>query len=83
MYLVGCVYNFCTYHQSLRLPLYVVSRQGQRRRWVPRTPAMATGLTDHQWSVEELLLFKIPPPAYVAPKRRGRPLKIPDCLNIT
>jgi transposase-like protein len=77
MYLVGCVYNFCSYHKSLRLPLYVVSRRrGQCRRWVQRTPAMATGLTDHQWSVEELLLFKVPLPAYVAPKRRGRPPKI-------
>jgi hypothetical protein len=25
------------------------------RRWKPRTPAMAAGLTDHIWTVEELL----------------------------
>jgi len=73
MYLVGCVYNFCTHHHSLRCPLYV-GRSG-RIHWVQRTPAMAAGLTDHLWSVEELLSFKVPPPPYVLPKRRGRPPK--------
>ncbi|MFQ5757135.1 MAG: IS630 family transposase [Acidiferrobacterales bacterium] len=29
--------------------------QHSRRRWVPRTPAMAAGLTDHRWTLEELL----------------------------
>lgn len=75
MYLVGCVYNFCTYHQSLRLPLYVAARCNSHRRWVQRTPAIAAGLTDHRWSVEELLSFKVPPPPFIPPKRRGRPPK--------
>ena len=73
MFLVGSVYNFCTFHQSLRLPLLIGSR-GQRH-WVPRTPALAAHLTDHRWSVLELLTFKIPPPPWVPPKRRGRPPK--------
>lgn len=73
MFLVGCLYNFCTPHDSLRLPLYV-GRYG-RRHWVPRTPALAAGLTDHIWSVDELLTFKVPPPPFVPPKRRGRPPK--------
>ncbi len=72
MYLVGCVYNFCTWHESLRLPLYLTER---RHRWVQRTPALAAGLSDHRWSVLELLMFKVPPPLYVPPKRRGRPPK--------
>lgn len=72
MYLVGCVYNFCTYHDSLSLPLWVTER---RIHWVKRTPAIAAGLTDHRWSVYELLTFKVPPPPYVPPKRRGRPPK--------
>ena len=76
MYLVGCVYNFCTWHQSLRLPLYVSEGRRERRRWVPRTPAMAAGLTDHRWTVLELLSFKVPLPPYVPPKRRGRPPKV-------
>lgn len=52
MYLLGCVYNFCSWHESLRLPLYVGCRQ---RRWVKRPLAMAAGLTDHYWSMQELL----------------------------
>ncbi len=71
MYLLGCVYNFCSWHASLRLPLYV----GRRCHWVKRTPAMAAGLTDHCWSVQDLFSFKIAPPPYVPPKRRGRPPK--------
>lgn len=73
MFLVGCLYNFCTPHDSLRLPLYV--RRYGRRHWVQRTPAIAAGLTDHIWSVDELLTFKVPPPPFVPPKRRGRPSK--------
>ena len=72
MYLVGCVYNFCTHHKSLRLPLWITER---RVHWVKRTPAIAAGLTDHRWSVHELLSFKVPLPPYVPPKRRGRPPK--------
>lgn len=72
MFLVGCVYNFCTDHHALRLPLWLSER---RCRWVQRTPAMAAGLTDHRWTVDELLTFKVPPPPFVPPKRRGGPPK--------
>lgn len=61
IYLVGCVYNFCTYHDALRQPLYIVQGRRELRRWVQRTPAMAAGLTDHRWTVLELLTFKVPP----------------------
>lgn len=67
-YLVGTMYNFCTYHDALRVPLYVVYRRKEVRRWVERTPAMAAGLTDHRWTVLELLSFKVPPPV---PQRAG------------
>ena len=71
MYLVGTVYNFCTYHRSLR-----VRRRGRPdrtgRRWQLRTPAMAAGLTDRRWSVHDLLSFPVPPPRWLPPKRRGR-----------
>jgi len=70
MYLVGTVYNFCTYHQSLRVPLCL---PGNRRRWLLRTPAIAAGITDHRWTVEELLSFRAPLPPWRPPKRRGRP----------
>jgi hypothetical protein len=61
MYLVGVVYNFCTYHGSLRL-----------RGGGERTPAMAAGLTDHRWSVQELLEYRVAPSCWQPPKRRGR-----------
>ena len=67
MWLVGVSYNLCTPHQSLR----VEASSG----WQERTPAMATGLTDHVWSTEELLSYRVPLPEWVAPKRRGRPPK--------
>ena len=59
MYLVGCVYNFCSWHQSLRVPLYVLGSGGEQRRWVKRTPAMVAGLSDHRWSVEEWLGYQV------------------------
>ena len=68
MYLVGTVYNFCTYHKSLRLPLYLPNG---RRRWLRRTPAIAAGITDHRWTIEELLLYRVPLPRWTPPKRRG------------
>jgi transposase-like protein len=72
MYVVGCVYNFCTYHQSLRTPYWLTERS---RRWLQRTPAIAAGLTDHRWRIEELFWFKVPPAPWTPPKRRGRPSK--------
>jgi len=39
------------------------------------TPAMASGLTDHIWSLQELLSYHVAPALWVAPKRRGRPKK--------
>ncbi|RKY72229.1 MAG: hypothetical protein DRQ14_06190, partial [Candidatus Latescibacterota bacterium] len=61
-YLVGCVYNFCTYHDSLRVKLYYMERGHEHRRWVPRTPAMAAEITDHRWTILELLSFRVLPP---------------------
>jgi transposase-like protein len=58
MYLTGCVYNFCSEHQSLRL------RQEQGPKWLQRTPAMAAGWTDHVWSIRELLEFRPAPPLH-------------------
>jgi hypothetical protein len=36
---------------------------------------MAAGLTEHRWTMRELLCYQVPLPAWVAPKRRGRPPK--------
>ncbi len=69
MFLVGCAYNFCWDHASLRLP----APAGTGPAWRPRTPAMAAGLTDHRWSMHELLSHRIPAAPAAAPRRRGRP----------
>ncbi len=72
MWLVGCTYNFCWPHHELsRREAKARDRKGE----VLITPAMASGLTDHVWSMRELLSHRIPPPPWVAPKRRGRPPK--------
>jgi len=70
MYLVGCFYNFCDFHHSLRLKLSVGSFG---YRWVQRTPAIVARLTDHQWTPIELFNFKVPSPRWELPKQRGRP----------
>jgi hypothetical protein len=70
MFIVACLYNFCTYHDSLRVAFYL-AKGGQR--WLHRTPAIAAGLTDHRWSIEELFSFKVPPARWTPPKQRGRP----------
>jgi len=67
MWLVGTCYNFCTAHDSLGVP----SATGEKR-WQSRTPAMVAGITDHLWSVKELLNYRVPPPRWQPPKRRGR-----------
>jgi len=46
-----CYYNLVRPHKSLRLPAAHV----WPRRWLQRTPAMAAKLTDHIWTVKELL----------------------------
>jgi transposase-like protein len=66
MYLVGSTYNFCWPHQEL---------SSRKHFGSACTPAMAAGLTDHIWSLSELLRFKVAPAPWVEPKRRGRPRK--------
>jgi IS1 family transposase/transposase-like protein len=57
-------YNMARPHMSLRRPLPPQERTRQgaiRPRWRERTPAMATGLTDHVWTFRELLTAKFEP----------------------
>jgi transposase-like protein len=63
MFVVGTVYNFCTPHASL---------DPARKT----TPAMAAGITDHCWTMHELLSFHVPLPRWAPPKRRGRPTRV-------
>lgn len=45
------VYNLVRPLKSLRLEIF----DDPLRRWLPRTPAIVAGLTDHIWSIKELL----------------------------
>jgi hypothetical protein len=57
-------YNFCLPHTSLRqaIPHPVPTNgMGSGKLWRPCTPAMAAGLTDHVWTLREVLLYRVPP----------------------
>jgi IS1 family transposase len=57
-------YNFCLPHASVRQLLpqpEPTNGAGSAKLWQPCTPAMAAGLTDHVWTLREVLLFRVPP----------------------
>jgi IS1 family transposase len=57
-------HNFVLPHASLRQPLpvpEVTNGHGSAKVWRPGTPAMAAGLTDHVWSLKEVLFYRVPP----------------------
>ena len=57
-------HNFVLPHASLRQPLRLpeaTNGPGLARLWRPCTPAMAAGVTDHVWSLQEVLLYRVPP----------------------
>ena len=59
-----CSYNFSLPHASVRQPLpqpEPTHGTGSAQLWRPCTPAMAAGLTDHVWTLREVLLFRVPP----------------------
>jgi hypothetical protein len=60
MYLLGGTYNFCFPHHELSKTTHF---------GCACTPAMAAGLTDHIWTVQEVLTYKIAPAPWVEPKR--------------
>ncbi len=57
-------HNFVLPHASLRQPLLVpepTNGTGSAKLWRPCTPAMTAGLTDHVWSLKDVLMFRVPP----------------------
>ena len=57
-------HNFVLPHASLRQPLLLpepTNGCGSAKVWRPCTPAMAAGLTDHVWSLKEVLFYRVPP----------------------
>jgi len=51
------VYSLARPLKTLRVEIF----NDPSRHWKPRTPAMAAGLTDHIWTVKELLTTVVPP----------------------
>lgn len=83
MYLLGCTYNLCFPHHEL---------SHAKHFGFPCTPAMASRITDHIWSIGEVVTYKLAPALWIEPKRvrkkalhdpalpkrpRGRPRKHP------
>jgi IS1 family transposase/transposase-like protein len=57
-------HNFVLPPMSLRQALtepIPTNGSGSAKVWRPCTPAMAAGLTDHVWSLREVLLYRVPP----------------------
>jgi len=57
-------HNFVLPHTSLRQALaepVPTKGTGSAKVWRPCMPAMAAGLTDHVWSLKEVLLYRVPP----------------------
>ena len=52
-------YNFVVPHGSLRQRL--LESHDSATVWGQRTPAMAAGITDHLWTMDQLLRFRAPP----------------------
>ena len=66
MYLIGCMYNFCFAHHELS--------KSQHLGYVC-TPAMAAGVTNHLWSIKEVLTYKMAPAPWIKLKRSRRSRK--------
>jgi len=47
--------------QKLPEPIPTKGEHGSPKKWQQVTPAMAAGLTDYPWTMEELLTFRVPP----------------------
>jgi IS1 family transposase len=63
LHLSVAYYHFVRPHGSLRrrLPQPIPTRgNGSPKKWEQHTPAMAGGLTDHVWTMKELLMFRVP-----------------------
>ena len=63
LWLVLAYYHLVLPHGSLAraVPVAVPTRgSGSPQRWLPITPAMAAGITDHVWTTTELLSYRVP-----------------------
>lgn len=56
-------YHFVKPHEALRIELVTPRERGGKRipqRYRARTPAVTAGVTDHRWTVVELLSYPVP-----------------------
>jgi hypothetical protein len=59
-------YPFCLPHGGLRAeicPPIPTKGNGSPKKWKQVTPMMASGGTDHVWTLQELLTYRVPPGA--------------------
>lgn len=57
-------YHFCLPHGGLREaidPPLPTKGNGSPKKWREVTPMMAAGVTDHVWTLRELLTYRVPP----------------------
>jgi IS1 family transposase len=48
------IYHFIKTHKGLRIRI-----DQKERKWMQRTPMMAAGITDHVWTLSELINFRV------------------------
>lgn len=63
LWLSSAYYHFVLPHDSLKVPLVEplsTKGCGSPKKWAPVTPAMKAGITDHVWTLSELLRFRVP-----------------------
>lgn len=48
------IYHFVKTHKGLRIQV-----DQNERKWIQRTPMMAAGITDHVWTLSELINFRL------------------------
>ena len=68
LHLCAGYYHFCLAHGGLReeiCPPLPTKGRGSPRKWRQVTPAMSVGVTDHVWTLQELLTDRVPPDAYI------------------
>jgi hypothetical protein len=57
----SCAWEDWTYNLTRSVKTLRIEVNDGQRRWQPRSPAMAAGLTDHIWTVRELLMIVVAP----------------------
>ncbi len=61
-------YHFCLPHSGLReeiFPPLPTKGSGSPKKWRQVSPMMSAGVTDHVWTLPELLTYRLPPGAHV------------------